>query len=173
MGMLSEQFLRLTGIELHELAGSAVGGEIPVSTDVVNRLIARRMATVQGPIAGVRVEAHEGQRMTVTLSLRGRSLIPAVTIAAEIEQQPQFPHPAVLGLRWSMPALGPLARFASPALAYFKALPRGIRLEGDRLGVDLGELLRAQGLGELLGYVTRLRIETRDGGFLVRFEARL
>ena len=150
-----------------------MGGEIPLSTAIVNRLIAQRMSAMQGPIGGVHVEAHDGQRLTITLSMRGQSLIPVVKIAARIEQQPVFPRPALLALRWSMPGLGPLARFASPALAYFKAMPRGIRIDGDRLSVDIVELLRAQELGELGDYITRLQIDTREGAFLVRFDTRV
>lgn len=173
MAPLSEQLYRLAGIELQELSGSAVGGEIPLPVPMVNRLIAKRMATMQGPVGGVELQAHDGQRLTATVSLRGQSLVPMVKLAARIEQQPDFPRNPVLGLRWSMPGLGPLARFAAPALSFFKALPAGVRMEGDRVAIDLGALLRAQGLAEVADHLTRLHVETREGSFVVRFEARI
>ena len=171
--MLSDSLRRLAGIELHELQGSSVGGELPLPVTVVNRLIAERVARMQGPIAAVTLAAHDGQRLGVELSMRGQSLIPVVRIAARIVQQPEFPGRPVLVLQWTMPGFGALARLASPALSYFKALPRGVRLDGDHLFVDLDELLRMQGYGEVLAYVTRLQILTREGAFLVRFEARV
>jgi hypothetical protein len=79
----------------------------------------------------------------------------------------------VLGLRWTIPGMGALAAFAAPALSYFKKLPPGIRVEGDRLIVDLGELLRSRGLGEMADYITRVHVATREGALLVEFALRV
>ena len=172
MSLVADKVRRLLGIELPEVSGSLLAGEIPLSNALVNRLIVQRLSAAQVPIAGVRVEAHEGDRLTIVLSMRG-SLIPDVTIAAQIEEQPHFPAPAVLWLRWTLPAMRALSFFAAPALAYFKKLPPGIRVDGDRIAVDCAELLRSRGLEELMTYITRVNVTTREGAIVVAFALRV
>jgi hypothetical protein len=167
------QLVNTFGVELHELNGTSLSGEIPIPAAVVNRFLSRTLAARQGPVGGAHVEPHDGQRLDVTLSLRGQRLLPVLKIAARIEQQPRFPEPAILGLRWSVPGLGRLALLAAPALSYFKAMPPGIELDGDRLAVNVTELLRSHGLDELVRYMSSLEIVTREGGFVVRFSARI
>ena len=170
---IADRVRQALGIDLDELSGGSLAGEIPLTDAFVNRLIAQRLAASQGRVSAAQVAAHDGQNLTLQLSMRAPRMLPSVRIAARIEQQPQFPRPAVMGLRWSMPGLGPLALFAAPALAYFKALPPFIHVEGDRISVDIGELLRARGLSDLVGYVTSLQVHTRTGIFVVRFELRI
>ena len=172
MSLVADKVRRALGIELPDIAGSVFAGEIPLPNELVNRLIMRRLSTSQVPISAVRVEAHAGDRLTIVLSMRG-SLIPDVTIAAYIEEQPQFPGPAVLGLRWTLPAMRALSFFAAPALAYFKKLPPWVRVDGDRIAVDVAELLRSRGLEELMDYITRVNVTTRDGAVVVAFSLRV
>ncbi len=172
MATVADQVRRMLGIELPEISGSLLAGEIPLSNALVNRLIAQRLPAMHVPVAAVRVEAHDGDRLAIVLSIRG-SLIPDVAIAARIEEQPQFPGPAVLGLRWTLPAMRALSLVAAPALAYFKKLPSGIHVDGDRLTIDLGELLRSRGLGELMDYLTRVHVSTREGAIVVAFALRV
>ena len=172
MSVLSDRVRRVLGIDLPELSGSLLAGEIPLRNGLVNRLIAQRLAVTQSPVEGVRIEAHDGDRLTIVLSMRG-SIMPDVRIAARIEQQPQFPGPAVIGLRWTVPGMGPLSLFAGPALAYFKKLPSGISVDGDRIEIALPELLRSRNLGELMDYITRVNITTREGALLVEFALRV
>lgn len=160
------------GVALHELNGAAMNGELPLPASLVNRIVAQQLAQKR-PDAEARIEPHDGQRLDITVAMRGQRLLPTIRIAARIEQQPQFPGPAVLGLRWSMPAMGPLSLFAGPALSFFKVLPPGIQADGDRLWIDIRELLHRQGLGELAGLITALEVVTREGAFLVRFSARI
>lgn len=157
------------GIDLREIAGTTLAGEIPISDALVNRLLAQKLA--QHPqIAALRVQAEPNDSVSIQLVPRAR-LMPALNITARIERQPEWPANPTLLLRWSMPAAGPLARFAAPVLAYFKALPKGIRMDGDRLAVDLRELLRSRGLDEAIAFVKTLELHTRPGGFVVRVEA--
>jgi hypothetical protein len=172
MTVLSEQ-LRRHGIEIQELQGAALAGEIPLPVALVNRLAAQRIAAMSGPIGGLTLAARDGQQFTATVALRGQSLIPPLTFALRVVQQPDLPGRPTLVLRWSMPALGILARVAAPALTFFKTLPRGIRMDGELLTVDLAELLRAQGSEEILAHLTRLEVLTREGAFVVRFDARI
>jgi hypothetical protein len=156
------------GIDLREFAGAKVSGEIPLSEDFVNRLLAERLAD-HPQISAARIQPHEGDVVAIQLVPRVR-MIPPLRIMARIERQPDFPRDPTLLLRWSMPAAGPLALFAAPILSYFKAMPSGIRLEGDRITVDVRELLRTRGLADVAGFIRALAIHTRPGGFVARFE---
>jgi hypothetical protein len=156
------------GIDLQDISGAKLTGEIPFSDDVVNRVVAAQLAN-HAQIASVRVRAQEGDALTVVVTPRSR-LLPSMQILARIEAQPEFPHRPTLVLRWTMPALGPLALLAAPALAFFKAMPPGISVDGNRAVVDLRELLETRGLGDLATLIRRAAIHTRAGGFFLGVE---
>jgi hypothetical protein len=156
------------GIDLREFAGANVSGGIPLSDDFVNRLIAGRLAN-HPQLSAVRVQAQEGDTIAVQVVPRLR-IMPPLRIVARIERQPELPQHPYLLLHWTMPSAGPLALFAAPVLSYFKAMPPGIRMDGDRLAIDLRELLRARGLEDVLGFIRALAIHTQPGGFVARFE---
>ena len=156
------------GFDVRELAGTRVSGEIPISDTLVNTLIAERLS--QHPqIAAVRVQAQPGDVIAIHLTPRSR-MMPPLRIMARIERQPEFPRHPVLLLRWSVPAAGPLALLAAPVLSYFKAMPAGIRMDGDQLAIDVRELLRGRGLEEVIGFIRGVAIHTDAGGFIARFE---
>jgi hypothetical protein len=162
-------FRERTGLDLGEFGGSTLAGEIPVTEALVNRLLAQKLAQ-HAQIGSLRVQAQPNDSVAIQVVPRAR-LMPPVNITARIERQPEFPANPVLLLRWSMPAAGPLALFAGPMLSYFKAMPQGIRMDGDRVAVDLRELLRSRGLDDVVGFVRKLEVHTRPGGFVLRVEA--
>jgi hypothetical protein len=168
---LADLTRRFLGVEPAELAGAGVAGEIPLTGAVVNRLIAQRLEGSHLPVTAVQVEPHDEEQFTIRLTLRVR-LVPTVTIAARIEQQPTFPQDPVLTLRWTLPGLGPLTMIVSPIIGSF-SLPPGVRLQGDRVMIDLREMLQARGLGEIGDYIEGLQIHTREGAFLARFSLRM
>jgi hypothetical protein len=163
------------GVDLDErdVAGGVVSGEIPLSSALVNRVVAKQLRAAGGPVTAARLEALGDDRFTVELLVRAPIPIPPIRIVASIEQQPVFPSPGVLGIRWSMPGLGPLALFAGPAMTFLKKMPPGIQVDGDWLTVDVVRLLRERGLGDVLRYVTGARLRTRAGAFVLQFEARV
>lgn len=156
------------GVDIGTFAGAAMAGELPLPNEFVNRLIAERLAG-HAQIAALEVRAQEGDTVAVQVVPRAR-LLPPMQVLARVEHQPEFPHNPLLVLRWTMPAAGPLAMFAAPVLGYFKALPPGIRMSGDRVAVDVAESLRSRGFDDLLGLVRRLTVHTRPGAFVVKFE---
>jgi len=158
------------GEQLQELAGTVVTGEVPLTTPVVNGLIAQKLATTSAPIAAARIETHPREAFTV--HLRPKGPWPLLRVEAAIDQQPDMPANPVLGIRWSLRGLGALAALAAPFLAQFRTLPPGITLDRDHIYVNLQALLRAQGYAELLPLVTGIRVLTREGGFVVQFEVR-
>lgn len=157
------------GVELDEFCGGHLSGELPVTAAVVNQLIAAQLAARQTPVKAIRVEPLDGNQIDVQVT-PATWLVPTIRIRAAIERQPQLPDSPFLVLRWTLPAAGPLVRLAGPFLANLKSLPRGITLDADFAVVNLRELLAGQGHDDLLPYVKTLRVDTRPGAFLVRFE---
>jgi hypothetical protein len=171
---LADQLRRTAGIELQELAGGVLSGEIPLTNAVVNRLAAQQLAKSPGaPVDAVHIEALAGDRVGIVLGLKNVPMLRDLAIEAAIQSQPEFPGRGVMMLRWSLPRLGPLAKFAGNAVSFFKAPPPGLRIDGDRVAVDIPHLLRARGMGELVDLLTRLEIHTRPGAFLITFAARI
>jgi hypothetical protein len=159
----------LLGPGLHQIAGTSVSGEIPIAQGLINRLLAEQLASSNAPVAAVQVELHDADTLSALVTLRA-SFVPPVRVVARIDQQPRLPGAPVVGLRWTLPGLGLLARVASPALALFKGLPPGIVVDGDRLLVHVGQMLASQGLGDVMRYLSSLQVTTRAGVLIVRFE---
>jgi hypothetical protein len=53
----------------------------------------------------------------------------------------------------------------------FDALPPGIRLEHERIYVDVQKLLETRGFGQYLGYVKELEVHTVEGALVVSLRA--
>jgi hypothetical protein len=149
-----------------------VAGELPVTDAVINRVLGDSFAGSAGPVTGVRVHAADGDTLHVALSLQGVPMISRVPVTLTIDQQPVLPHSPVLGLTWSLAGLGALARIAAPFVTRVKRLPPGVRIDGDRVLVNVADLLRAQGLDEALRHMTLLQVHTRDGQVRLHFELR-
>lgn len=167
-----DTILQRFGVTRSELSGAALSGEIPLPNALVNRFIASQLAQRDLPISSVRLDARNGDSFGAHVVPKAR-FVPAISIVARVERQPDLPDHPVLWLRWSMPGMGALALFAAPALAFFRALPHGVRADGDRIAIDVRELLVSRGLGELAGYLRGLRVHTRAGAFIVRFDVSL
>ena len=156
------------GFDLRELAGTAVSGEIPVPESLVNRLIAERLAS-NAQIASLHVEPQPDDSALIRVVPRTR-LVPPLTVSARIERQAEFPNDPRLLIRWSLPAAGPLALLAGPVLSYFKRMPPGVRLDGDRVVIDLREVLGSRGLEDVVGLIRSLAVHTQPGGFLLKLD---
>jgi hypothetical protein len=161
----------LLGFDPKELAGARVAGEIPLTAALLNTLIAARLSASPNAIAAVVIEPRDGESLTATVRLRA-ALVPPIKVTLRIEQQPVFPDSPVLVMRWSMAGIGALARLAAPAFAMLDVLPPGVRVDGDLVGVDVAEVLRRRGAGELLQYLSTLRVRTEAGRAIVEFEVK-
>ena len=158
------------GEQLQELAGSVVSGELPITTTVVNQLIARKLTTANAPIVSAELETNPGESFTV--QLRPKGPLPAMKVDVAIDQQPQLPGDPILRMHWTLRGLGPLAMLASPFISSFKVLPPGVTIDRDRILVDLHAVLRSQGYGEMIPFLTGVRVLTRERRFVVQFELR-
>jgi hypothetical protein len=169
MTSVSERLKALTGMNLDELAGTRVSGELLIPTAVVNRVIAARLAQAAAPVAAVHVEPRQDNVIDADVTASSR-LVPRLRVQAMVERQPEFPDNPRLVLRWRIPAAGLLARLAAPTIANLKSLPPGVRIDADFVVIDLRDILASQGQADLIAFVRALRIETRAEGFLVTFE---
>lgn len=163
-----ERFRELAGFGIEELPGAAVDADVPLPDAIVTRL-AQRYMPASVPVTDLQIQALDNDELLVLIGLR---LLPQMRLHLRIEQQPE-PDVPILGLRWSLPKLGPLAMLAAPVLSIFKALPEGIDVEGDRIAINVARLARARGMGDLLPYLRSLRVHTRAGALVVRFTARV
>lgn len=161
---------KIFGDRLEALAGGVLAGEVPVTTELLNRLIASRLAAAGAPVTSAEVVVLENNSFTV--HVRPAAPLPMLRVDVVIDRQPELPAQPLLGMRWTVRGLGPLALLAAPVIAYLKKLPAGVRMEGDRLSVNVEEILRQRGLGDLVPLLTGIRVTTRERRFVVAFELR-
>ncbi len=164
-----DRIRRLVGSRFEELAGARLEGELPLTDAVLNTLIAERLGASNTPVEKAELQVRPEGELFARVQLR-RAFLPAVIVGARIEQQPDLPRSAIVGFRWWLPGAGALSVLAGPVLAFFNAGPPWLTVEGHHLRVDLARLLRAQGLAEILDHLSSLRVDTRAGAVLVRFE---
>jgi hypothetical protein len=144
-----------------DLAGAHASFTIPVSERLLNRIIAERLPRT-APISELQLRAEEANHVTVSVKLAKFAFLPAVRVRFAIERQPDLPASPVLVLR-----IEGKAALAGPALRFLEVLPPGVRLENDRLSVDLATLLAQYGAADALSYLTALEVTTAAGRIIV------
>jgi hypothetical protein len=150
-----------------DVAGSRAAVDVALSEALLNGAIAERLPP-NGAIKDVRLRIADGHAR-VTLRLERPRFLPPIGATVTIERQPDLPASPTLGLRLGLPAgLGMLAGLGANL---FATLPPGLRLEGDRLTVDLAALLRAQDLGWVLRYAQSLLVTFEPGRIRIQGSA--
>ena len=148
------------------------GARLSVSIPIAERLLNELVTAALPPSVPVRDLAVK-PRAANTLQLRARvaklDFLPPVTLTFDIDQQPRLPD-TPLGLR--LRTFPGLTALAGPLLSQ-KVFPPGIRLEGDRLFVDLRQLIERAGYGDLVPLIERLHLATEEGQLLVEVDARV
>jgi hypothetical protein len=157
----ADGFRGLTGSEAHAV--------IRVSADLLNEAV-RLFAASARAVKEIAVQPRAGNSIDVRLKL-AQTFVPTLNLTLTIEQQPRLPAHAELILR--IIGVGGMLRFAAPAISSFGNLPRGMRLEGDRLFVDLRALLSQHGQSELLNYAEQLEVVTEEGVLIVLAQLRV
>jgi hypothetical protein len=156
----------MIGVDPEELKGAQVSGAIPFPDVLLNRWIAMKL-DARSRVAAVILESHDGNTVSAHVRMRS-SFVPTVTVDATVEKQPEFPESPALVLRWA-PRLGPLSAFVAQAVDSFARLPPWIRMQPGLATVDVAELIRSLGYGELLPYIKSLRVLPAAGRIVLEF----
>jgi len=113
----------------------------------------------------IRPRAGDAFDVLITVSW---PFVPTIKVGFAIERQPQFPASPVLVLRWSL--FGGVGAFASRFVASLDRLPAGVRLDGDRLLLDIPRLAEKASGASWLPYVRSLELHTVEDRFVIDAE---
>jgi hypothetical protein len=150
-----------------DVAGSRASARIPVSRALLNRLVAEALAGSNTPIRAVDIRPRAGDQFDLVITVSW-PFVPPLKAAFTVDQQPRFPASPVLVLRWSF--LGGVGAFASRLITSFSRLPAGIRLDGDRLLLDIPVLAARSSATSMLAYVKALELHTLDDRAVIDVE---
>ena len=166
--VLARALEQLRASRFADLKGARVSLSIPVSQRLLNELVTAAIPA-SAPVRELTVTPRGSNVLDVRARVSKLDFLPPIKVALEIEQQPRLPD-TPLGLRLrSFPGLTAIAgSLLSPT-----ALPRGVRLDGDRLFVDVRQLLEGAGYGDLVPLIDRLHVATDEGRLIVDIDARV
>ena len=163
-----EEFLaQVQSTGFRDVAGARASARVPVSRALLNRAIAEAMKGRSTPIRAVDVRPRAGDRFDVVVTLSMR-FIPPLTAHVVVERQPQFPASPVLVLRWSL--LGGLGAMASRLMGVSDRLPPGVRMEADRIVVDIPVIAAGSPVAPLLRFVKSAELHTLDDRVTIDLE---
>jgi hypothetical protein len=162
---VSDIIRQLQASRFHGLEGARVVATVPVAEGLINQLIAATLPP-GAPVRSVAIQPEAGDRLSVRIVPKA-AMLPAVTLKLVIEEQPRLPESAVLVLR--MATLGGLFGLASGAISGM--LPPGVRLDGERIRVDLETIAVEHGQMALIQYVTGLSVHSEAGRVILKVEA--
>ena len=150
-----------------DLGGSRVSARIPVSRALLNRVVAEAFAGSSTPVRAVDIRPRAGDQFDVVITVSW-PFVPPLTAAFTIDQQPSFPASPLLVLRWSF--LGAAGAIASRLITSFDRLPAGIRLDGDRLLLDIPVLAARSPAASVLAYVRSFELHTLEDRAVISLE---
>ena len=154
-----------------DVSGSRVTARVPMSSALLNQIIADALRGTTTPVRSVHVRPLAGERFDaiVTTSM---PFVPSLTVHVAVDQQPRFPASPFLVLRWSF--LGGVGAIASRFVGALESrLPPGIRLDGDRIVIDIAAIVRRSGRADAVDwirYLALLEIHTVDDRAVVDIE---
>lgn len=152
-----------------DLGGMRLGASIPIAESLLNDVVTALLPP-SAHVAGLSVHPQRGNRIAVRAKLARVEFLPPLNVTLEIERQPELPDgPLVLRLL-SLPGLISLL---GPSLPVAARLPPGVRMDKDRIYVDLKALADSQGLADLLPLLSQIRIVTDDGKLIVELDVRV
>ena len=164
---LVQIFEQLRASRFAAIHGARVSLSIPLPEPLLNELLTAMMPP-SAPVRDLHVRPQPGNRLAVRGRASRLEFLPPVTISLQIEQQPQLPDTPLVVRILSLPGLLSVAgSLLSPS-----SLPAGIRLERERVLVDVRQLLERQGFGEVVPLVERLNVSSEEGRLLLDVDLR-
>jgi len=158
-------YLKSSGFR--DLVGSRVSAHIPVSRPLLNRVVADALQGSTAPVQGVDIRPRDDDAFDVLITLSW-PFVPPLRLTFMVEQQPDFPASPILVLRWSL--LGAMGAIASRLIASLDRLPAGVRLDGNRLMLDIPTLAGPEAAAMLLPALKSLQIHARGDRAVVDLE---
>ena len=153
---------RLRASGFAEVKGARASLSIPVSEAILNELITAALPA-GGPLRDLHVRPQAGNRLAVRARASRLDFLPPMTISLQIEGQPRLPDTPLVVRILSMPGLLSVAgSMLSPG-----SLPPGIRLERERVLVDLRQLLEGKGFAAIVPLIERLQVSSEEGRLLI------
>lgn len=165
-----ELFSRQQAAGFPGLAGSDARATIRVAAPLLNEAVTTALASVAA-VRDVSVLPRASNRFDVRLTLAKPAFLPSLNLTLVVERQPQLPADPVLVLR--VTGAGGMMRLAAPAITSFGLLPPGVRMEADRVLVDLRMLLEQHGQLRLLDFAEQLQVMTEEGTLVVLVQLRV
>jgi hypothetical protein len=150
---------QLQSSAFRDIAGARASGRIPISSALINRVVAEALQGTKAPIRAIDVRPKNGDQFDLVITVTW-PFVPALKGSFTVEQQPKFPGAPVVVLRWSL--LGAAGALASRVFNAFGKLPPGVRLEPDRLLLDIPMLVGPGLAASALPYVRSLELHTAD-----------
>lgn len=147
-----------------DLRGAHASAHVPVPERLLNDMIKDALPQ-GGAVREARVRPHAGNRLDIQVKLSRPAFLPPVNVTAAIERQPELPHSPEIVLRLS--TLPGVMSLAGGAAAFFNVLPPGVRMEGERVLVNIAELARQHGRSDVLEFVRRMQVTTAEGVVLL------
>lgn len=161
---------RLQSTQFIDLAGSEAYTVIRIGEALLNEAAAAFIPP-SSVVRTIALHPRADNRIEVQLKLAKPAFLPAFNVTLHIEQQPRLPDDPEVVLRLS--GAGGLLRLAGPAIASSGSLPRGIRLDGDRVRVDVRQLLEQRQQGDLLQYVEQFQMLSEEGRLVLAVQLRV
>jgi hypothetical protein len=143
-----------------------VSARVPISSPLLNRVVRSALGNASH-VRDVDIRPHAGDAFDVLITVSWR-FVPAIRVSFAIERQPQLPASPVLVLRWSL--FGAAGMIASRLVTSFDRLPAGVRLDGDRLLLDIPRLAENTPAASVFPYVKSLEFHTVDDRVVVDVE---
>lgn len=159
---------QLRATRFAEIKGARLSLSIPVAERLLNELVGAALPPSL-PVRDVTIRPRASNTLQVRARVAKLDFLPPVTLTLDIDQQPRLPD-TPLGLR--LRTFPGLAALAGPLLSQ-KPFPPGVRLEGDRLFVDVAQLLDRAGLGDFVPLIERLHVATDEGRLIVEVDVRV
>jgi hypothetical protein len=159
---------RLRTSRFAELRGGRASLSIPVPERLLNELLAAALPP-DARVRDVSLHPKADNRLALRAKLAHADFLPPLTLTLEIERQPEFPDSPLVLRILSLPGLIALA---GAAVSLTSVLPPGVRMENQRIFVDLRVLLQRYGQDQLAAMIETLRITTEEGVLTVDLDLR-
>jgi hypothetical protein len=160
---------RLRASRFSDLRGARLTASIPIAGRLLNEIVGAALPPSL-PVRDLHLQPHPGNRIGVRARLARVDFLPPLNVTAAIERQPELPDgPLVLRLL-TFPGLISLLGAALPLAS---KLPPGVRLDRDRVYVDLKAMAERQGYGDLLPLVAGIRLTTGEDSLIVELDIRI